>query len=351
MRVVSRRTRRLLFTCSALALTTASLILAASSAAAVPQNTVQPSITGTMREGNTLTAVEGKWSGTPTSFQYQWQRCRNDGTSCADINGATSKTYLLASADVGHTFRVGVTGVNADGTGGATSDATDIPVASKAGPTMTSRPVLSGSTVVGSTMKVTMGLWSVSTSKLTFTRQWQRCDTSGLMCRDIAGATGTSYGVRAADVDHTIRVLVTAHTATKDQTTAATTVSDTVTATPPVTETTTVTTSTPAARAPALKFLSLHRVGMRVYVRFQTCVESPGTVRIIARDLKSRALPYLRHFTLQVDGCGTFAKSWKLLPRFRHNGRFEVTLRAKDQQNGLLSQLRARSILLRLKLK
>lgn len=344
----SRRARRALFLCSTLALAAASLVLAGASAAAVPQNTLQPSVTGTVREGSTLTAVEGQWSGSPTSYEYQWQRCGNDGTKCLDISGATSKTYVLATADVGHTLRVGVTGVNADGTGGAWSDATDV-VGSKAGPTVTSRPVLSGSTVVGSTMHVTTGRWS--TADLTFTRQWQRCPVSGIDCRDITGATGTSYGVRTADVGHTLRVLVTAHTASHDQTSDATVVSDTVTSAPaPPTQTQTTTVTTPAAQAPMLKFLSLRRLGMRVYVRFQTCVESPGLVRIAARDLKTRALPYLRTFTLQVDGCRTVAKSWKLLPRFRHNGRFEVTLRAKGE-NGLLSRLRTRSILLRLKLR
>ncbi|HET7567434.1 MAG TPA: hypothetical protein VFJ91_05545 [Gaiellaceae bacterium] len=315
----------------------------------MPQNTAQPSLTGTVREGSTMTAVEGQWSGSPTTFEYQWQRCRNDGTSCLDIAGATAKTYLLTSADVGHAIRVGVTAVNADGTSGAWSDATTLPVASKDGPTVTSRPTLSGTPVVGSTLRVTTGRWSAI--DLTFTRQWQRCAISGVGCRDIAGATGASYGVRSADVGHTLRVLVTAHTAAHDQTTAATVVSDTVTATPPPTQTETTTVTTPAAQAPVVKFLSLHRVGMRIHVRFQTCVDSPGMVKIFARDLKTRALPYLRTFTLRVDnGCGTFARSWKLLPRFRHDGRFRVTLRAKDE-NGLLSQIKARSILLRLKLK
>jgi hypothetical protein len=46
---------------------------------------------------------------------------------------------------------------------------------------------------------------------VTFTAyQWQRCDSSGSSCSDIASATTTSYTLTPADVEHTIRVVVTA---------------------------------------------------------------------------------------------------------------------------------------------
>src|SRR5438046_10407323 len=76
---------------------------------AVPNNTSPPTITGTAREDNTLTAHNGSWANAPTSFVYQWQRCGAGGTGCADITGATNQTYTLSSADADHTLRVHAT--------------------------------------------------------------------------------------------------------------------------------------------------------------------------------------------------------------------------------------------------
>jgi hypothetical protein len=74
-----------------------------------PTNTVQPTFTGTLTSGQTVTAVTGTWTGTP-SFTYRWQR------NNIDIVGATAATYVLTAADVGNTIRVIVTGTNANGT-------------------------------------------------------------------------------------------------------------------------------------------------------------------------------------------------------------------------------------------
>ena len=78
-----------------------------------PTSTSPPTIAGTLRDGETLTADEGAWSGTPPlTFAYRWLRCDGTGQACADVAGATAKTYALQPADVGSTMRVVVTASN-----------------------------------------------------------------------------------------------------------------------------------------------------------------------------------------------------------------------------------------------
>src|SRR3982751_3984372 len=100
--------------------------LAFARSAAVPQNTAVPQISGTAKEGSTLTASNGTWSNAPTSFTYQWRRCASDGTACGDITGATKATYTPVAGDVSHTLRVEVTGSNTDGKATATSQPTNV---------------------------------------------------------------------------------------------------------------------------------------------------------------------------------------------------------------------------------
>ena len=93
-----------------------------SSAAAPPVNVTNypPQIGGdTTAAGNELTVSTGTWTGSPTSFTYQWQRCDVNGQNCADIEGANASTYTTTAADVGayaRTYDLGYT-IAADLTG------------------------------------------------------------------------------------------------------------------------------------------------------------------------------------------------------------------------------------------
>src|ERR1700749_1273441 len=95
-------------------------------AEAVPTNTASPTISGTAQEGATLTASQGTWTESPTSFAYAWSRCDANGDNCAAVAGATASSYTVQSADVSGTVRVTVTAKNADGSGQATSAPTAV---------------------------------------------------------------------------------------------------------------------------------------------------------------------------------------------------------------------------------
>jgi len=116
--------RRMIFAIALLALVG---VGSASAATTRPQNTSLPTISGTARQGATLTADPGTWSGTePMTFSFQWRRCDSNGTNCANIIGATSKTYVLTSADVGNALRVRILATNTAGSSAAVSAPTAV---------------------------------------------------------------------------------------------------------------------------------------------------------------------------------------------------------------------------------
>jgi subtilisin-like proprotein convertase family protein len=88
-----------------------------------PTNTGLPSITGTPRNGRVLTALNGSWAGSPSSFAYQWLRC---AASCTAIIGATASSYTLRTVDVGKRIVVRVTASNSGGSTAAQSAPTAV---------------------------------------------------------------------------------------------------------------------------------------------------------------------------------------------------------------------------------
>jgi hypothetical protein len=175
-----------------------------------PVNTSPPTISGTAREAETLSASSGSWSGTtPMSFKYRWQRCNQGGGKCGNIGGATSSTYKLVHQDVGNTLRVSVTASNSDGSANAVSSATAV-VAQGQEPANTAPPTISGTAKDGQTLTTSNGTWA--NNPTSFSYQWRRCNTSAGDCKDV-GADRQTYVVDQNDVGSTIRVDVKAKNA------------------------------------------------------------------------------------------------------------------------------------------
>src|SRR5438128_1630741 len=196
-----------------------------------PSNTAAPTIFGTAQQGQLLTASQGAWSGSPSSYSYQWLRCDFAGASCAPLALATTSSYSVVEADVGHTLRVVVIASNAAGSSApATSPATEPVVAALQPPVNKTPPAISGMAQQGQLLAHSDGSWlNEPTSE---TDQWFRCDVSGSNCRSIPEATNETYMPVEADVGHTLRVQEVASNAAGSSAPASSAHTEVVTAEP-----------------------------------------------------------------------------------------------------------------------
>jgi hypothetical protein len=291
-----------------------------------PVNTAPPTISGTAQVGQTLTAGNGTWSNSPTSFAYQWLRCNAGGNSCVSVANGTQKTYTLVGADAGHAMRVRVTATNADGSASAQSDQTEAvaPATSSAAPKNTAAPTISGTAKVGQELTADEGSWSGNPTGYSY--QWQRCDADVAACSPVIGATGKTYGVRLADLGYRLRVAVTARNA-KGSATANSAITAIVAPAVAITN-----------KRPTITIISVRFSGATVYARFRICDDAPKNVTIIETDSRPGVASYTRRFTTLVPPrpCGVYTRHWLPAARFRGPGRYTVTLRARDK-SGLTS--------------
>jgi hypothetical protein len=74
-------------------------------------------------------------------------------------------------------------------------------------PASSSPPTISGAPAVGGTLTANPGTWSGSTP-ISFQYQWRICDGNGGACRDLAGATASTYKPKEGDIGSTLRIRV-----------------------------------------------------------------------------------------------------------------------------------------------
>jgi hypothetical protein len=219
-----RFSRSLLVLCPIAA--AALLVLAGSAGAGAPVLVSSPSITGKAMEGEVLVAHPGSYAVAepPFSFSYEWQRCNNGGGDCFML-GVTGPTYTVTSRDIGSRIRtwVSVTGQDCGewrrDNGTRTCNPVTVQVPSEQTPIVQANPALLPSstappTITGtpeehSTLTAADGGWT-GAQPITTARQWVRCDSGGNACVALPGATAPTYAVTRDDVQHTLRVVVTA---------------------------------------------------------------------------------------------------------------------------------------------
>jgi hypothetical protein len=134
----------------------------------------------------------------------QYTPCSGGQTQCS---ASTSWTFNTGTYGPG-THTIGVTAT--DGAGNAVTQTISVTVATP--PSNTVVPTISGSAEDGQTLTASSGTWS-GTTPMSYTYQWEDCDTNGTNCMNISGATTASYTIADSDVGSTIRVQVTASNA------------------------------------------------------------------------------------------------------------------------------------------
>jgi hypothetical protein len=90
----------------------------------------------------------------------------------------------------------------------------------KSPPVVRALPTIEGEAREEKTLTARNGEWDGKTP-ITYAYQWRRCKADGTGCTDIAGETKSTYIVRAADVNSTLRVRVTAKNADGSATAAS----------------------------------------------------------------------------------------------------------------------------------
>ncbi|MFI0461766.1 MAG: hypothetical protein ACH36C_06930, partial [Ilumatobacteraceae bacterium] len=174
---------------------------------AAPAVSVAPVITGIARTGDTLSATTGSWTGSPSSYSYQWQRSLTSGGSLVDIASATNPTYVVSEFDVGYFIKVAVSATNGIGTSSAATSLETTAVVDIA-PTNTTVPLITGTTRTGATLTASNGSWTSSPTSYSY--QWRRAATAGGSYTDITSAVNSTYVLTDADIGKYIKVAVVA---------------------------------------------------------------------------------------------------------------------------------------------
>jgi hypothetical protein len=160
-------------------------------------------IRGTLQVPQSIQVQQGIWRTTPdTNYSYQWQRCDANGANCADIVGARTQNYRLATADARARLRVVQTATNPDGAVSATTTVT-IPIL-PAKPALSVAPRMTGvgRPDVGKTITLTPGAWSAATEITSKVLNFYRCNPR---CAVLSTSGAGSYLLTDDDAGGLIR--------------------------------------------------------------------------------------------------------------------------------------------------
>jgi hypothetical protein len=153
-----------------------------------------PTVSGDAKVDSTLTATAGSWKPTPDALAYQWT---SDGTP---IDGATAPALAVGPDLVGHALSVTVTASKAGYDDVSATSAATAPVVPGTF-AVSAPPTVNGTPRLGETMTFDPGTFAPSQADVAI--QWLRAG------RPVAGATGTTYRLTAADLGSRIAARMT----------------------------------------------------------------------------------------------------------------------------------------------
>ncbi len=159
-------------------------------------------VSGTAKEGYTLTA--GALTPSGATANYQWQKSMFANGGFLNIGGATSTQYTVGSGDVDYYIRVMATG---------TGNYKGIVASAPASAVQSDVTQITAIGAIGGTLGIgeTLVAGALTPAAATANYQWQRSDSANGTYADISGATSETYTLTAADYEKYIRVIATGY--------------------------------------------------------------------------------------------------------------------------------------------
>lgn len=179
-------------------------VTAVGNASGIPQTTgAAPVITNKSRKtsnifaGDKLSVSRGTWNLSGSSnpqtalhYSYTWLRCPATG-ACSQIGGQSQSTYTTSASDIGDAIYAEVTATNALGTKQAASAKVG-PVLAVVAPSYTRAPRISGTTTLGSTLRLTSrGAWTGRPAP-GYKYQWLLCPANSTASCAPSGTLGSA---------------------------------------------------------------------------------------------------------------------------------------------------------------
>ncbi len=184
----------------------------AASASTVPATTPSAPAVPTLTRGNQSLSVAfvAPATGGSAVTGYTASCVSSNGGVSGSQTGSTSPILVMAPLTNGKLYTCTVHASNVEGAGSeSTASASMLPGVA---PENNGAPAITGSSINHHVLLGHDGSWRAGPPP-TITRQWQRCNSGGTACVNIAGAVGHTYTTRNADLNHRLRLVVTAKNA------------------------------------------------------------------------------------------------------------------------------------------